>query len=332
MGIVSGVNGGLAALLLCTLLFVDEAGVPVPIAPNEVLLVLAGVLIAGGTLPVWAFVPAAALSMTVGMLTGYTWARRVGPAGLRRVAGRLGAARHYDRAQERIRRAGPGGVAVSRLLPGVRAYATLVAGAAEVELRTFLTGAVPALLAWMALFTALGFFAGLPIALFLDRVTRLVVHGGLLLVLGAGSWAAARHLTPAGERGPLQLVQTRWRIALAAAVDLGIVATVAAGLDGVARWLVHRRLPGGRLDALLLLAFMLLGYLAASRRGSGATVGERMLSASYRCLPSLRASVGRLTGRGRLRAGRRPGERNLVGRPAASASERAADAARRRGR
>jgi membrane protein DedA with SNARE-associated domain len=63
-------NGALAATLLCALLFVDEVGVPLPFAPNEVLLLLGGLLMATGVLEPFLFVQLALLTMTAGMLTG----------------------------------------------------------------------------------------------------------------------------------------------------------------------------------------------------------------------------------------------------------------------
>ena len=38
MTVLQGLHGLIAVLLLCTLLFIDEAGVPLPVAPNEALL------------------------------------------------------------------------------------------------------------------------------------------------------------------------------------------------------------------------------------------------------------------------------------------------------
>jgi len=48
MTLLQGLHGTFAVVLICTLLFVDEAGLPLPIAPNEALLLLTGVLVASG--------------------------------------------------------------------------------------------------------------------------------------------------------------------------------------------------------------------------------------------------------------------------------------------
>src|SRR5205807_10360171 len=158
MGIPTSLHGIAAAVVICSLLFVDEAGMPLPIAPNEVVLVVAGLLVAGGARAPLVFRPAAVASMNAGMVTGYGWARGLGPAGLTALANKLGAHEQYQRAHHRLQRARPLGIAIARLVPGVRAYSTLVAGAAEVGLGRFMVGALPALLIWLAAFTALGYF------------------------------------------------------------------------------------------------------------------------------------------------------------------------------
>src|SRR5437588_9878614 len=129
MDFLQGLHGTIACVALCALLFVDEAGIPIPVAPNEVLLLVAGLLIADGALAPWIFFPAAAVAMGAGMIAGYSWARAVGESNLRSLAEKVGASRAYDNALRRVNAAGPVRIAVSRLIPGARPYATLIAGA-----------------------------------------------------------------------------------------------------------------------------------------------------------------------------------------------------------
>src|SRR5690349_11015179 len=133
MSFLQGLHGTVAAVLICTLLLIDEAGIPVPIAPPEVVLVVTGVLIAGGAFPLWGMIPAVFLAMLLGMIAGYTWAKTLGQDGLTALAERVHAVDVYNRAQARLRGARPWGIAVSRMVPGIRPYATLISGAAEVD-------------------------------------------------------------------------------------------------------------------------------------------------------------------------------------------------------
>lgn len=59
MSPLQGLHGTLAIVVLCGLLFVEEAGVPLPFAPGEVTLLAAGLLIASGGLNAFVFIPLA---------------------------------------------------------------------------------------------------------------------------------------------------------------------------------------------------------------------------------------------------------------------------------
>jgi membrane protein DedA with SNARE-associated domain len=56
-----GLHGAVAIVLLCSLLFAEEVGAPLPI-PGELTLIAAGLLIAAGGLDPWLFVPLAVAS------------------------------------------------------------------------------------------------------------------------------------------------------------------------------------------------------------------------------------------------------------------------------
>ncbi|PZR85712.1 MAG: hypothetical protein DLM67_25100, partial [Candidatus Nephthysia bennettiae] len=65
MGFIQGLHGTVALVLLCSLLFAEEAGVPLP-TPGELTLVAAGLLIATGGLDPWLFLPLAVASCLTG--------------------------------------------------------------------------------------------------------------------------------------------------------------------------------------------------------------------------------------------------------------------------
>jgi hypothetical protein len=111
--------GGTAPLLvICALLFAEEAGVPIPVAPGEAVLLGAGLLIAAGTVPFWLAMPGEFIAVLAGALTGYAWSRAIGVGRLRQLADRLGAGKPFDRVAERLHEAGIVQIAGSRLRPG----------------------------------------------------------------------------------------------------------------------------------------------------------------------------------------------------------------------
>lgn len=276
MSFLAGFHGTVAAILICILLFVDEAGIPLPIAPNEALLLLVGVLIASDAFPPWAIVPAAYLAMAAGMMAGYVWARTVGQSGLQSLAERVHAGQVFERAQARLKSSSAWGIAVARLVPGVRPYATLVSGAAGVDIRTFLLGALPALLLWEIVWIAAGILVGLPIALFLGRFERLALRGAILIALGVVAWLSVRDAS-ADRRGGIARVTPRLRAFLALAVDAAIVLSVVGGLFAIGRRVLQVSADGW--IELIVAAFLLIGLLIVGR--SNQTPGETLFDTHY---------------------------------------------------
>ena len=292
MDFLTGLHGAVATVLICVLLFIDEAGVPLPFIPNEVLLLVAGLLIASGSLNPFVFYPIACLSLVGGSLTGYSWARRIGPERLRSVAVRLRAARAYDSATRRLARADVWHIAISRVIPGIRPYVTLVAGAVRVPRRTFMEANVPAILGWVAVLTGLGYIVGVPAEHVLTAVEatlfNLALSGVLLVALGVVAYRAARRAPdPRRESAPAPFfgIAPRDRYWLAFAVDAGIVAAIVAGFDRLTRGLLQWRLhflPEGRYDVLAIVLAIALAYIVVSRRSAtGETAGERLFDISY---------------------------------------------------
>lgn len=292
MDFLTGLHGAVATVLICVLLFIDEAGVPLPFIPNEVLLIVSGLLIASGGLNPFIFYPIACLAMFGGSFSGYAWARRVGPRRLRRVAGMLRATRAYNRATRRLAQADARHLAVARVIPGIRVYATLCAGAAELPTRTFWEANVPAILGWVVVMTGIGYVVGAPAEHLLTAVEaqlfNFALSGGLLVILGAVAYRAARR-APDPRRepaaGPFFGIAKRDRYWLAFAVDAGLVATVVAGFDRLTRAVLHFKyqiLPEGRYDVVAIVLGIALVYIVVSRRSStGETAGERIFDVSY---------------------------------------------------
>ncbi|MGH3422145.1 MAG: DedA family protein, partial [Streptosporangiaceae bacterium] len=258
----------------------------------EVLLIVAGLLIAAGSLNPFIFYPCACVALFGGSFSGYSWAKRVGPKQLRRVAGVLRATRAYDRATRRLAHADARHLALSRVIPGIRVYATLCAGSAQVPVRTFWEANVPAIAVWVAVMTGIGFVAGVPAEHLLTAVEaelfNFALSGGLLVALGLVAYRAARR-APDPRRepasGPFFGIATRDRYWLAFAVDAGIIATVVAGFDRITRAVLHFKyqlLPEGRYDVGVIILAIALAYIVVSRRSNtGETAGERLFDISY---------------------------------------------------
>lgn len=81
--------GPLAVAVICLLIFVEEAGVPLPMFPGDGLLLVAGIMMSAGQISPWLFLPLAFAACVSGALICYLWSRHVGQERLERLADRL---------------------------------------------------------------------------------------------------------------------------------------------------------------------------------------------------------------------------------------------------
>jgi membrane-associated protein len=286
MTFVLGLHGVVALVLLCSLLLVEEAGVPLPI-PGELTLIAAGLLIGTGALDPWLFVPLAVASCIGGSLTGYSWARLVGSHGLRAAAERLHQTGRLEKVSARLREAGPREIALSRLVPLLRVNTTLVAGAAGIDRKTFLIGIAPVTALWVIVFTALGVVVGVPAERILGQLEALILQGGVLILIGGGGFIAIRRVPEAGRAVVVRL-PANLRVALAVAVDMALIATTVAGVLAIVTGslaIVRPLLPIGAfawwVELVAIVATIAGFYSIATRRGLKATAGETLFGTSY---------------------------------------------------
>ncbi len=279
MNFLQGLHGAVALALLLGLLFAEEAGVPLPFAPGELTLLVAGLLIASGGLNPYAFIPLALVACVAGSLVGYSWARAVGDRGLRALAKRLRQQRNLERVEGRILSTGWLGIAITRLIPGLRIYTTLVAGAVRAPRRSFILAMVSSTVLWVGVYVTLGILVGVPVERFLNQVQKLALQGVILIVMGIGCYIAVRK-TPASSGAGLVRVPRWVRVVLAAALDIGVVASVITGLLALSR-VLGLGFGAGWVDALVALLVVGAFYVIVARRSGGATVGEVLLQTSY---------------------------------------------------
>jgi membrane-associated protein len=282
----------LAIVLVCTLLFVEEVGIPLPI-PGELTLLAAGLLIATGGLDPWLFVPLSIASCFAGSLTGYSWARLVGEHGLRAAAAKFHQTKRLERVTARLQKAGPREIALSRLVPGLRVYTTLVAGAAGVDRQTFLIGIAPATVVWVVVFLVIGVVAGVPAERFLGQLQGLVVQGGILILIGVGSYLGIRRV-PEHSIAASTYISPKLRAVLAAGVDMAMIGAVVAGVLAIVRPLTPVGELAGWLDIVVVLVVIAGFYSVATRAGRRPTAGEKLLDGSYLTQRASEASMRNL--------------------------------------
>ncbi|QNG38525.1 DedA family protein [Geodermatophilaceae bacterium NBWT11] len=167
--------------------------------PGDSLLFTAGLLAATGRIaPLWVLLLVLPAAAVAGNLVGYWIGWTAGPAVFRRPDSRLFKAQYVDRAQAFFDRHGARTVLLARFVPVVRTFATVMAGAARMDLRRYALWSVLGGVLWAGGLTLLG--AGLGhIALVRDHV-ELAVLGVVVLSLvpvALEALRARRQATPA---------------------------------------------------------------------------------------------------------------------------------------
>ncbi len=166
-------------LLSVPLVLIEEAGVPLPISGD--LLIMYSAARAGPNPYTWlALALAFEVAVLLGSSTLYVVSRRLGP---RLLYSPVGAAlrltpERIERAQGWVKRWGIWAIVLGRLVPGFRVAVTVVAGSLELEYRVFVTGVTIAAAVWITLFMALGLLVG-PAA---ERLLAAHQNWSLLLV------------------------------------------------------------------------------------------------------------------------------------------------------
>ena len=265
--------------MICLLIFVEEAGVPLPMFPGDGLLLVAGIMMSAGQISPWLFLPLAFAACVSGALICYLWSRHVGQERLERLADRLRLRGHLLRASERLRRTGAVGVVVGRVLPGSRVYTSLVAGVTGMPFTTFVRGLVPAAAIWVSVLAGLGIAVGVPAARYLHQAEDLF---GRIALVGFSLLASlvVLRLARAPDVGSANRVRPGvLRLGAAIGLDVVIVGAVGAATSSTLT---------GAIGLAMALSLTLLIYVAGTRLALGSTPGERLGRFRYReLLPSV---------------------------------------------
>src|SRR5712691_7548080 len=160
-------HGFLAAFVF---LLIEEAGVPVPV-PGDVLMLILGLHARQGSVPLWQAVGATWLGTIIGSTFLYFAARiagrdlvyRYGPF-IRLTPERL------DRAERWLKQHGSRAVFLGRRVLGLRIVTAVACGVFEIPFTIFFPAMSIGALLYILVYTLLGFFLGQPVLDFLERI------------------------------------------------------------------------------------------------------------------------------------------------------------------
>ena len=196
-----------ALIGLVALLLVKEAGIPIPI-PGDLVVIGAGATLSSDG-------PAALMGLALILLAGYlggTVQFALMRGAIRRpllgMLERVGVGRdRLDALAERLRRTGARGVAVSRMTPGVRIGSIAASGLADLQTGTFARGLVAGNTVFVSAHFGLGFVLGASAERVIGEASASLLPiamsvAGLALLGAAGWYLLRRRRRPAGELLP----------------------------------------------------------------------------------------------------------------------------------
>lgn len=182
----------LALLAIVGLILVKEAGVPVPV-PGDLVVIGAGVAAGRGELdPVVSLLAIVSASVTGGVFQ-YLLLRSVARPTMLRLLERLGSVERVDRQTERLRRGGAWSVAIARSTPGVRIVAIAASALAGIPAVAFVVGLAIGSALFIGAHFGLGYVLGEPVVRVVGGLLGPVAIAGVgLAVVGAVGWLMLR--------------------------------------------------------------------------------------------------------------------------------------------
>jgi membrane protein DedA with SNARE-associated domain len=175
-----GISGYPLIGVICGLILLEELGIPMPMAPGDLLLVLTGISIATGRVNPFVVVSAVYFSALIGAIGGRELCEHIGSTALPRIARLLHAGDRVDDLTANLRRGGSATVFLGRITPGLRVYTTQLSGLVAMPRRTFVIGLAPGIALYDAVFISLGAWLGLGV---LTTIKNYMPGPGVLVVL-----------------------------------------------------------------------------------------------------------------------------------------------------
>lgn len=182
----------LGYLGIAVLMFVETVFPPLP---SEVIMPLAGLRAARGTMSLPGVIIAGAAGAMMGNLAWYVAARAIGINRLRRLIDRHGRWLTLDwheveRAQKWFRRHGAGFVCLGRMIPTVRSVVSIPAGLLRMSLPRFLFWSLLGTTAWTAALALAGYVLGQRYTA-VERYLGPVSTGIIVVLIGWYLWRVA---------------------------------------------------------------------------------------------------------------------------------------------
>src|ERR687883_45637 len=211
-------------------LLIEEAGVPVPV-PGDFLMLILGVRARQGQVPLWEAIAVMEAATLLGATFLYAGARLAGRGLVYRYGRfvRLNPER-LDRAEQWLKEHGSRAVFLGRLVPGLRIVTAVACGVFSVPVWVFVPAMALGALLYIVVYTLLGYFLGPPVLITLERLQLPFGLLGQLIPPGLIIWWTIRARQALRRRlaaTPVPLAEFDREQRLRAGAAAGPLATIA---------------------------------------------------------------------------------------------------------
>ena len=196
---------GTGLLAIVGLILVKEAGLPIPV-PGDLIVIGAGVAAGRGDMDPAVALVALVVASIVGGVIQFGLLRSVARPALLRLLSRVTSTERIDGQAERLRRGGVRSVAVARSTPGVRIVAIAASALADLPAAVFVAGLAAGNALFIAAHFGLGFLLGEPVLSVVGgALGPIAIVGVALAVLGAVGWIVVSRRRRGAQLRPLAI-------------------------------------------------------------------------------------------------------------------------------
>jgi membrane protein DedA with SNARE-associated domain len=221
---------GPGLLAIVGLILIKEAGLPIPV-PGDLIVIGAGVAAGRGDLDPLVALVALIVASIVGGVIQFGLLRSVARPALLRLLSRVTTPDRIDSQTERLRRGGARSVAIARSTPGVRIVAVAASALAGLPAPVFVAGLALGNALFIAAHFGLGYLLGEPVLTAVGGVLGpLAIAGVGLAVLGAIGWIViSRRRRGTGPQAPRAILGDWADACCPACLTLAVVEARRAG-------------------------------------------------------------------------------------------------------
>lgn len=152
--------GGWSYLIMFLIIFAETGLVIMPFLPGDSLLFVIGALSVKGGFNIWIIYPLLVVAAILGDTVNYYIGHKIGRKAFQSKYVPFINQDHLDKTEAFYEKHGPRTIIIARFIPIIRTFAPFVAGIGKMNYREFITYNVAGGVAWVTLFTFLGYFFG----------------------------------------------------------------------------------------------------------------------------------------------------------------------------